>query len=132
MKFPRSLLVTSIAATLIIAVLYVPPAGAAIRQVVIRPYSFYGPAFYYGWPRAYWGPSYVVVPQTGEVKIDTHLKDAMVYVDGGYAGTTRKLKEFSLRPGNHDLEVRNSAGQMLYHNRIEVLMGKTTEIKLLG
>lgn len=131
MKLCKSLLLMSIAATLMIAVFYAPTAGAAIR-----PYHFYGPvygpAWYYPWPRAYWGPSYVFVPQTGEVKIDTHLKDAAIYVDGGYAGVTRKLKEFALRPGNHELEVRSSAGEMLYHNRVQVLLGKTTEVKLPG
>jgi hypothetical protein len=131
MKLCKRLLLMSIAATLMIAVFYVPPAGAAIRL-----YHFYGPvygpAWYYPWPGAYWGPSYVVVPQTGEVKIDTHLKDAAIYVDGGYAGMTGKLKEFALRPGNHELEVRSSAGEMLYHNRVQVLLGKTIEVKLPG
>jgi len=128
MKLSKSLLVIGIAATLMIGVFYVPPAGAAIR-----PYHFYGPAWYYPGPGAYWGGrSYVLVPQSGGIKIDTHLKDAAVYVDGGYAGTTGKLKEFSLRPGNHDLEVRDSAGNMLHHNRVQVLLGKTTEIKLVG
>ena len=60
------------------------------------------------------------------------MKNALVYVDGGYAGVTGKLKEFSLRPGNHDLEVRDSAGDMLYHNRVQVLLGKTIQIKLVG
>jgi hypothetical protein len=132
MKVRKNLLVISIAATLLIAIVYVPPAQAALQPIIIRPYHFYGPAFYYPWPRAYWGPSYVVVPQTGDVKIDTHLKDAAVYVDGGYAGTTGKLKDFSLRPGNHIIEVRDSAGDMLYHNRVQVLLGKTTKIKLVG
>ena len=131
MKMRKSILVISIAATLVIAMGCVTPAGAAAQSIIIRPYHFYGAA-YYPWPRAYWGPSYIVIPQTGDVKIDTHLKDAAVYVDGGYAGTTNKLKEFSLRPGNHIIEVRNSTGDMLYHNRVQVLLGKTTKIKLLG
>ena len=126
MKLSKNLLVISIAATLISAVFYVPQAGAAIR-----PYRFYGPVWY-PWPGAYWGPSYVLVRQTGEIKIETHLKDAAVYVDGGYAGLTGKLKEFALRPGNHELEVRSSAGDMLYRNRVQVLLGKTTEVKLPG
>ena len=131
MKVRKNLLVITIAVTLMVAVFYVPPAGAAIQPIIVRPYHFYGPAWY-PWPHAYWGPSYVVIPQTGDVKIDTHLKDAAVYVDGGYAGMTDKLKEFPLRPGNHMIEVRNSAGDMLYHNRVQVLLGKTTKIKLLG
>ena len=38
MNLRKSLFVLSIAATLMIAMFYVPPAGAAIRPVIIRPY----------------------------------------------------------------------------------------------
>src|SRR5262245_31323032 len=112
MKLRKSLYLFSIAVTLVVALTYVQPAGAAIRPVVIRPYHSFvvGPGWDYGWPRAYWGPSYVVVPQAGEVKIDTHMKDASIYVDGGYAGQTAKLKDFDLRPGNHDIEIRDAEG----------------------
>ena len=60
------------------------------------------------------------------------LKESKLFSNGGYAGTTAKLKEFSLRPGNHIIEVRDSAGDMLYRNRVQVLLGKTTKIKLIG
>jgi len=66
----------------------------------------------------------------GTVKIQTRLKDAGIYVDGGFAGMTGKLKEFSLQPGNHDIEVRNDSGQTLFHERIQVLLGKTVEVRL--
>jgi hypothetical protein len=58
---------------------------------------------------------YVARPNLGEVKLNTHLKDAPVYVDGGYAGVTGKLKEFQLQPGNHDIEVRDFSGRTLFH-----------------
>jgi len=41
-----------------------------------------------------------------EVKPNTHVKGDSIYVDGGYAGETTKLKN-DLRPGNHDIEVRD-------------------------
>jgi hypothetical protein len=45
--------------------------------------------------------AYTIRPATGEVKLDTHLKDASVYVDGGYVGQS-EFKKF--RPsGNHDI-----------------------------
>jgi hypothetical protein len=58
------------------------------------------------------------------------MKDASVYVDGGFAGTTAKVKNFALQTGNHDIEIRNAAGQTLFHDRVHVLAGKTTQIKL--
>ena len=58
------------------------------RAVVVAPYGYgWGPGWYgYGWYGPYGAPGYAV-PNTGEVKIVTHMKDAPVYVDVGYAGT---------------------------------------------
>jgi hypothetical protein len=106
--------------------------------VVVRPYYGFRPysSFGFGWagPRWYnpWlGPTYIVPrANTGEVKIKTHFKDAVVYVDGGYAGIAGKLKEFDLSPGSHDIELRDSTGRTIYHERIAVIRDKTTEIRL--
>jgi hypothetical protein len=112
----------------------VVPASAAQARVIIRPYFAYGPYYHYGFygPRYY--PGYYVppVPPTGDVKIDTHMKGGSIYVDGGYAGETSKLKKFPLRPGNHDIEVRDPTGYTLFRNRVQVLAGKTTDIKIAG
>src|ERR1051326_5396747 len=111
------------AAFLALAVL--PTPSAAQARVIVRPrayysygyypyvypyrYGFYGPRWYYpGYPGRY-----LVVPAgptTGEVKIKTHMKSGSVYVDGGFAGPTDKMKKFNLRPGNHDIEVRDPSG----------------------
>jgi hypothetical protein len=56
------------------------------------------------------------------------MKDASVYVDGGYAGVAGKLKHFDLSPGNHNIELRDTAGQSLFHQQIQVIRDKTTEI----
>jgi hypothetical protein len=64
----------------------------------------------------------------GYVKIKTHRKDASVYVDGGFADRIEKAKKFALRPGTHDIELRDSDGRTLYRERIAVLVGKTTEL----
>jgi PEGA domain len=119
--------------TLMVAMVALPQIGAA-QRIVVRPYGYYtyygagwGPTFY----RPYYYPRVVVAaPRAGEVKIQTHLKDASVYVDGGFAGRTGKLKHFSLQPGTHDVEVRDMAGRMLFHDRVNVLAGRTVEIKL--
>jgi hypothetical protein len=62
------------------------------------------------------------------VKIVTKSKDDSVFVDGGYAGLTAKLKKFALRPGAHTIAVKAPDGRSLLNQRIEVLPGKTTEV----
>jgi hypothetical protein len=142
MRIRKGLFTAAIALTLIMTMLDVPQATAAQRVVVVRPYRVYrpvwGPTFYYpswyypySYPYSYgWRQVYVAAPRTGTVKIQTRLKDAGIYVDGGFAGMTGKLKEFSLQPGNHDIEVRNASGQTLFHERVQVLLGKTVEVRL--
>lgn len=102
-----------------------PAASAQQRVVVVRrvlPFFVYGPGWYYPYP------AYVPVAYTGNVKIKTHMKNAMVFVDGGYAGRAGKLKKFSLRPGNHTIALRDSDGRTFYQERIAVIPGKTIEI----
>ena len=98
------------------------------RPVIVRPYYGWGPGWY-GWYDPWWGPAYVVPSRpVGEVKLVTHMKDALVYVDGGYAGTAGKLKHFDLSPGNHNIELRDTTGQSLFHQQVQVIRDKTTEI----
>ena len=132
----QKVLAVAVIAAAILAVSVVPASAAQVR-LAIRPYVYAGPYYYrpyYGY--GYWGPRYYPgyyvnpAPSTGDVKIDTHLKGGAIYVDGGYAGETSKLKKFPLRPGNHDIEVRDGAGYTLYRDRVQVLAGKTTDIKI--
>jgi hypothetical protein len=98
--------------------------------------GFYGPAFYgpgYGWygPGPYWGPygyGYRPSQPTGSIKFETKMKDASVYVDGGYAGTVDQLKTFKLHPGNHDVELRSPDGHTFYQEKLNVVAGKTLKI----
>jgi hypothetical protein len=120
------------AMVLLALAIFVPVASARPR-VFIGGYfgpGFYGPA-YYGWyGPAYYGAPYGFEqgPYAGQVKIETKMKDAGVYVDGGYAGTVGELKTFPLRPGTHDIEVRNPSGQTILQQRVDVLAGKTTKL----
>jgi len=50
----------------------------------------------------------------GYVKIKRDRKDASVSVDGGFADKVEKAKKFALRPGNHNIELRDSDGRTLY------------------
>jgi hypothetical protein len=72
------------------------------QVIVVRPHYRHVPAYSYYWPQyyTYYGPRYYTeVPATtlypdsrmGEVEIKTHFKDAMVYIDGGFAGDLHKL-----------------------------------------
>ena len=101
------------------------------RAVIVRPsyaYGWYG-GYYSPWWGPAWGPAYVVPrANTGEVKIVTHMKEALVYVDGGYAGSAGKLKHFDLTPGNHNIELRDPSGQVLFHQQVQVIRDKTAEI----
>ena len=136
--------------TLLIAlagILTIAPMATAKQRlepaqvIVVRPhyrrvpaYSNYRPQYY-----TYYDPRYYTeVPATrlypdsrmGEVEIKTHFKDAMVYIDGGFAGDLHKLDEFKLPAGTHDVELRSSSGLTLYHQVINVLPGKTTKLRV--
>ena len=105
-----------------------PGASAHIRHafVVVGP-GFYGPFYpygYYPYPPAY------MVANYGEVKIDTHRKDAVVYIDGGYAARVKDSKKFALRPGNHQIELRDSDGQTIYQEKVAVTIGRTTKLHI--
>jgi len=92
------------------------------RVVIVEPVPVFDPFFSYPYP-----PDYVAA-NFGYVKIDTHRKDAAVYVDGGYADMTGKAKKFALRPGNHDIELRDSDGRTFFQERVAVMVGKTTKL----
>ena len=111
------------------------PVASARQVVIVRPYyrpyyhRFYGFGFYGpGWYNPWYGPTYIPAERTGNVKIETNLKGASILVDGGYAGLTGKLKTFPLRPGNHDIELRDSSGHTFFQERVQVILGKTTKI----
>jgi hypothetical protein len=93
--------------------------------------GWYGPA-YYGWyGPAHYGPyGYATYPvaNIGKIKFDTKAKDAKVYVDGGFAGTVKQLGTFPLRPGTHNLELRDPAGQVIFQEKVDVLAGKTIKL----
>jgi hypothetical protein len=96
------------------------------RVVIVGPGPFFGPFYpyygYYPYPPAYMAANF------GEVEFKTHLKNAEVYIDGGYAAQIKETKKFALRPGNHDIELRDLDGQTLYQERVAVTIGQTTKL----
>jgi hypothetical protein len=108
-----------------------PPAPMAQqpgqqRVVVVESIRVFDPFFAYPYPYAY--PPDYMAGNFGYVKIKTDRKDASVYVDGGFADKVEKAKKFALRPGNHNIELRDSDGRTLYKEQVAVLVGKTTEL----
>jgi hypothetical protein len=122
-------------------VLYLTPAADAQGRVVVagggpvyvaRP-GWYGYAYGPGWGPGYWGPGYYgpyYRSNAGTVKIETHRKDAEVFVDGGFAGPVAKMKKFDLPSGNHDISLRDSDHRTLYEERVHVIPGKTVKIQV--
>jgi len=104
-----------------------PPAPNQ-RVVVVEPIRVFDPFFDYPYPYAY-PPDYMAA-NFGYVKIKTDHKNAMVYVDGGFADRIEKAKKFALRPGNHEIELRTPDGNPLFREKVAVLVGKTTELKV--
>ena len=81
-------------------------------------------------PYPYPYPANYLDSNYGYVKLDTHRKDADIYVDGGYADKIKHNKKFALRPGDHDVELRDSDGHTIYQQRVAVLVGKTTKLDI--
>jgi len=105
------------------------PMSASAARIFIGG-GFYGPGPYWG---PYWGGypyayGYYAVPPTGEVKIDTKSKVDEVYINGAFAGTTKDMKTFHLRPGDYNIEVRN-AGTSELNEKVYVAAGKTIHLQ---
>jgi hypothetical protein len=42
--------------------------------------------------------------------------------------TVKQLGTFSLRPGTHNIELRDPAGQTFFQEKVDVLVGKTIKL----
>src|SRR5258708_26080149 len=102
--------------------------------VVVSP-GFYGGWYGGGWYSPFWGPywgpeyvgPYYAYPNSGEVKLDTKVKNAQVFINGSYAGTTHENKTMRLRPGTYNIEIREG-GETPFAERIYVVAGKTLHL----
>jgi len=119
----RRLLIIGVTTVLMMAPL---TASARIRVWV-------APRFGWGWYTPFWAPYpypygyYGYAPAQGTLKFDTSVKDAEVYINGGYAGTVGQLKSMHLLPGNYDIEVR-APGRKQFEERVYVAAGKTVHL----
>ena len=107
-------------------------ASAAVRGFVVVGRPYYGGGFYAPYWGSYWGPywgsfGYYSHPNAGEVKLDTKVKDAEVFINGSYAGTTHQNKSMYLRPGSYNIEVR-AGGRTAFAQKVYVTAGKTLHL----
>jgi len=129
---------------LAIALVALAPANAWASEhhggfVVVRPYApmFHGPypgplwGPYWGWGpywEPYWGPVYNAHPNTGQVKLDTKVKEAQVFINGAYAGTTHDNKTMYLRPGQYKIEIQEP-GHTPFVENVYVVLDKTVHLR---
>ena len=115
-------LIGTVLMTLFSATAFARGPAMVVVGPAFGPYGWYGP--YYG-PYPY-GP--YLVANVGQVKLDTHVKEADVFIDGSYAGTLRDLKTMMMRPGNYDIAVR-APGRETFEQKIYVVAGKTLKLR---
>jgi hypothetical protein len=132
MRFGSIALASAIAGALFLTMTPTVSAQRIIRHrvVVVEPGPFfYGPYFpydfYYPYP-----PRYGYAGNYGEVKIEAHheQKHDNVYIDGGFASNLKDHNKFALKAGNHDIELRDTGGEVIYHERVAVTVGQTTKL----
>lgn len=113
---------------LAVALMTLAPMSAS---AAIRGFVGVGPGF--GWYAPYWGPywgapyGFYAHPFSGEVKLDTKVKNADVFINGAYAGTTHQNKTMYLRPGDYNIEIRY-AGTTQFAQKVYVVAGKTLHL----
>src|SRR5258708_30489575 len=92
--------------------------GVVVVGPGFAPYGWYGP--YYG-PYSY-GP--YSIANAGQVKLDTQVKEAEVFIEGSYAGKVRELKTMMMRPASYDISVR-APGRETFEQKVYVVAGET-------
>jgi hypothetical protein len=65
---------------------------------------------------------------TGEVRLEDVPKEAVVFIDGGYAGSGGDLRKFRLQPGAYTLRMEWDGGEP-FETRLYVLTGKTLRVR---
>jgi PEGA domain len=114
----------------IIAMALLPATAFARGPAVVVVGPAFVPYGWYGWYGPYYGPyPYGPYPAAyaGQVKLDTHVNDAEVFIDGSYAGTVRELKTMIMRPGSYDISVR-APGRDSFEQKVYVTAGRTLKL----
>ena len=122
--------------------LCITPAFAGVRlggiSIGVGDSHYSGPGYYaYGYPYFYdpfWSPFPWYAPAyysagrpMGEVRISGIDKLAEIYIDGGYAGLAKDLKQLHLDPGAYNVEV-HAEGKSPLQRRLYVISNKTVKV----
>jgi hypothetical protein len=91
---------------------------------------FWGPYWGPYWGPG-WGPGYYPYPNTGEIKIDTKVRDAQVFINDAYLGTAHDNKTIHLKPGAYKIEIREP-GREPYIRNVYVTVDKTLHLRPEG
>jgi hypothetical protein len=105
-----------------------PMMGAARGSVGVfgGPAIGYGPGYGY-YPEYYaWSPM-AAIPNAGEVRLDTKVRDAEVFINGSLAGTSGHLKTMYMRAGAYDVQIREP-GRAPFEQKIYVVAGKVIKL----
>jgi hypothetical protein len=125
-RFSHAMAVLLVGGLFLSVVPSVSSAQVRRRVIIVERFDPFFPWYAYPYPYA----PYSMAANYGEVKIDPQHRFAEVYIDGGYAATITKSKKFALRPGTHEIALRNSDGETFYHKRVAVLVGQTTKLRV--
>ena len=68
-------------------------------------------------------------PAMGQVKVVAPAQPASIWVDGQYAGTTDNVMKLGLDAGGHDVQLKDSSGNVLFSGNVNVVAGQTTQIQ---
>ena len=74
-----------------------------------------------------WFTGFTQRPGMGEIRLQTNLKDADVFIDDGWAGKVKDLKTLWLEPGAYNLKVQ-AESYAPFTVRIYILSGKTLKV----
>jgi hypothetical protein len=136
-RFSRALVFAALAVALIL------PASAAARTRIGvgvgfyggYPYGGYGPWGYGPWGYPYYG-GYGYAPYgyggyygrpMGEVHIKSPDSNAMIYINGAFAGCAHDLKTIYLAPGTYNIEQR--IGSDVQKERLYVLANRSLKVE---
>jgi len=68
-------------------------------------------------------------PAMGQVKIIAPTEDSTVWIDGQFAGTTGNIMRVALEAGSHDMQLKDTQGNLVFSGSVSVVAGQTTQIQ---
>jgi hypothetical protein len=118
------------------ALMTLAPISASATVPGVPGVAFGGPyawGWAGGWYSPYWGPYWgspyplYAYPNAGEVKLETEVKNAEVYINGSYAGTTHQNHEMYLKPGSYNIKIVEG-GKIRFAKQVYVVAGKKLKL----